>query len=67
MDSLLQGVSASKLFPSPPVIEFVPSLTHCPGCGDELKVRKTQTRTVSTLHIGRFRAQEVVLFCKQCD
>ena len=31
-----------------------------------MKVRKTRTRTVSTLHVGRFRAQEVFLICKQC-
>ncbi len=41
-------------------------MTHCPDCGCELKVRKTRTRTVSTLHVGRFRAREVFLICKPC-
>jgi len=29
-------------------------------------VQKTRTRTVSTLHVGRFRAREVFLICKPC-
>ena len=41
-------------------------MTHCVECGGELKVRKTRTRTVSTLHVGRFRAREVILGCKPC-
>ncbi len=31
-----------------------------------MKVRKTRTRTVSTLHIGRIEAREVFMVCKQC-
>jgi hypothetical protein len=30
-------------------------------------VRKTRTRTVSTLHVGRFQATEVVLACSTCQ
>ena len=41
-------------------------MTHCSECGCELKVQKTRTRTVSTLHVGRFRAREVFLTCKPC-
>ena len=41
-------------------------MTHCAECGCELRVRKTQTRTVSTLHVGRFRAREIILRCKRC-
>ena len=41
-------------------------MTNCAGCGSDLKVRKTRTRTVSTLHLGRFRAREVFLTCKPC-
>ena len=55
-----------RLFPTPPVVEFRPSITHCPGCGGELKVRKTRTRMVSTLHVGRFQAREVFLICNSC-
>lgn len=41
-------------------------MTHCPGCDGSVKVQKTHTRTVSTLHVGKFRAREVILVCKKC-
>ena len=41
-------------------------MTRCPSCGCELKVRKTRIRIVSTLHVGQFRAREVLLNCKRC-
>ena len=56
----------STLFASPPAVEFRPEQTHCPGCGTNFKVRKTRTRTVSTLHVGPFRAREVFLHCNSC-
>lgn len=64
---LLNGVSVSNLFIKPPVVQFRSSMTRCSGCGGELKVRKTRTRTISTLHVGRFRAREVFLRCTGCD
>jgi len=63
---LLQGVCMSRLFPNPPAVEFRPGQTHCCGCGATLMVRKTRTRTVSTLHVGPFRAREVFLHCDHC-
>ena len=56
----------SHLFSSPPTVKFQPSMTHCPGCGGELKVQKIRTRTVSTLPVGPFRAREVFLICQPC-
>ena len=41
-------------------------MTHCSDCAEKLKVSKTRMRTVSTLHVGRFQAQEVFLLCKSC-
>jgi hypothetical protein len=41
-------------------------MTHCPGCGCELKVRKTRMRKLITRHVGEFRAREVFLSCKPC-
>jgi len=64
--ALLQGVCASNLFARPPTVEFRPERTHCPGCGAKLTVRKTRTRTVSTLQVGPFRAREVFLLCDAC-
>lgn len=65
--SLLNDVSLPNLFSYPPVVEFCPSLTHCSACASELKVQKTCSRTVSTLHVGQFQAREVVMVCKQCN
>jgi len=64
--ALLQDVCVSTLFASPPTVEFRPEHTHCPGCGATLTVRKTRTRTVSTLHVGPFRARDVFLHCHAC-
>jgi len=64
---LLDGASVSNLFCAPPVAEFRPSITHCCGCGGELKVSKTRTRTASSLHVGPFHARETVLICKPCS
>ena len=63
---MLDGVSVSKLLAAPPLVDFRPLMTHCPGCGCELKVSKTRIRKVSTLHVGEFRAREVFLNCKPC-
>jgi len=54
------------LFGEPPQLEFRPAHSHCPDCRQILKVKKTHTRTVSTLHVGRFQATEVVLACPTC-
>ena len=51
---------------TPPLIEFKPVRTHCPDCDEALKVQKTRTRTVSTLHVGKFRAHAVILVCNKC-
>jgi predicted RNA-binding Zn-ribbon protein involved in translation (DUF1610 family) len=64
--ALLQSVCVSALFAKPPAVEFRPEQTHCPDCGAKLTVRKTRTRTVSTLHVGPFRAREVFLLCNSC-
>lgn len=59
-------MSTPRLFIKPPVLEFRPRMTHCTDCRCDLKVQKTRTRTVTTLHVGRFRAREVFLMCRQC-
>jgi hypothetical protein len=59
-------MSTPRLFAMPPVVDFRPALTRCSGCGGELKVLKTRRRSVSTLHVGRFRARELFLDCKSC-
>ena len=56
----------AQLFTQPPVVEFRPPRMPCPDCGGEQKVRKTRTRTVNTLHVGRLRAWEIFLHCSAC-
>jgi len=56
-----------RLFSTPPLIEFRPSLNTCSVCGGALKVQKTRPRIVTTLHIGTFYAREVILVCHKCD
>ena len=67
LEKLIVNISPKQLFPVPPNIEFRPSLDKCPDCDDALKVQKTRPRTVSTLHIGKFYASEVILLCSKCD
>jgi len=55
------------LFSTPPLIEFRPSLDTCSICGGALKVQQTRPRKVTTLHIGKFYAREVILVCSKCD
>jgi hypothetical protein len=61
-------VAVSSLFAKPPVVVFRPSITQCSDCGTHstLNVQKTRTRSISTLHVGRFQAREVFLTCKSC-
>ena len=59
-------MSAAHLFASPPRVQFRPTPTQCLDCEGELKVQKTRARAVTTLHIGRFGAQEVFMICRQC-
>lgn len=66
MELLLNGVSVSRMFSTPPVVDFRPRATHCSGCGCELHVQKTRGRTLGTLHIGRFLAREWFLVCPSC-
>ncbi len=66
LELLRNGASACGLFVRPPIVEFRSAMAHCAHCGSELKVCKTRTRTVSTLHVGRFLAKEVLLSCDPC-
>jgi len=60
------GMCCGSLFAAPPMIMFGPKEERCPDCGVLLKALKTRTRQVVTLHIGPFRARELVLVCDKC-
>ena len=66
LDKLIGNISPMLLFPTPPPVEFRSSLDKCSICGGALKVQKTRPRIVTTLHIGRFYAREVILVCSKC-
>jgi len=59
-------MATPSLFCDPPQLEFRPTHSYCPDCRQVLKVRKSHTRMVSTLHVGRFRAKETILACPKC-
>jgi len=67
LDKLIGIISPMRLFSTPPLIEFSSCLDQCPTCGDTLKVQKTRPRKVTTLHIGKFYACEVIGICRRCD
>ncbi len=48
------------------MIDFFPSVRHCPGCSGELRVQKTKTRSLATLATGTLLAREVRLQCPRC-
>ena len=51
-------------FGDAPVVRFEPEATHCPLCGDRLKVYKTtEPREVVTLRHGVFRVVEQMRYC----
>ena len=66
LDKLADTISPMCLFSTPPLIEFRPSLDQCAVCGGELKVQKRRPRKVTTLHVGKFYAREIILVCSQC-
>lgn len=58
---------ARRLFPEIPRVCFCPDKA-CPRCsGLALKVHKTHTRTIATLHIGVMAVYEVVMKCAVCN
>jgi hypothetical protein len=66
LGKLARESSAPYLFAQPPRLDFRTTLGHCPVCQAPLKVKKTRIKTVSTLHLGGFRARETLLYCDRC-
>lgn len=59
--------SAPYLFAQRPTLAFRSARTDCPECHACLKVKKTRTKTVYTLHLGGFIAHETLLQCGHCQ
>ena len=58
--------SAPYLFAQRPRLFFRSARKDCPDCHRVLKVKKTRTKTVHTLHLGCFSAHETLLQCDRC-
>ncbi len=67
LDKTISHLSSGYLFPQTPKVYFSPLEQVCPDCKRQLKVMKTVTKTIITLHIGQFNAQLTSLFCPHCD
>lgn len=59
--------SAAYLFAQRPTLTFRPTPTQCPDCQAPLQVYKTQSKTVQTLHLGCFTAQQILFHCGRCS
>ena len=66
METLWARTTGAALFPQPPTITSRSQRQVCPECGSSLKVYKTRTRSVVTLHIGAWNVRETLLCCNRC-
>lgn len=65
LQQLTQETLPAFLFPSPPVVPFVPERAVC-QCGKQLVVQKTRRKIVLSM-IGPFVAHETLLRCSSCS
>ena len=65
LERLTQEVTPAALFPTPPVVCFVPEVKRCRCCDQTLQVQKTRKKTVFAM-TGPFVAHETLLICPQC-
>lgn len=66
-EKMARESSTPYLFAQRPILPFRSAQADCPDCQAALKVRKTQSKTVHTLPLGCFTAQETLLQCDQCQ
>lgn len=64
----MEDLSSLCLFAEPPAVNFRPQPHQCQACksATTLKVLKTSSRLLFTLHIGPFIGHETVLHCPNC-
>lgn len=63
---ILATSSPSYLFADNPMIYFESDEQICPECYNSLKVIKTETKTIVSLHIGKFTAHITFKICRCC-
>ena len=66
LGKLARESSTPYLFAQRPGLPFRSTRSECPDCHAPLQVGKTRKKTVHTLHLGGFTAQETLLHCGQC-
>ena len=66
LEKLARESSTPYLFAQRPCLPFRSTRSQCPACHTPLQVSKTRTKTVHTLHLGSFTAQETLLSCDHC-
>lgn len=63
LERLNQEVAPAALFPTAPVVYFMPEVERC--CGQDLLVQKTREKIILTMN-GPFVAHETLGKCSQC-
>ena len=63
LERLNQELAPAALFPSAPVVHFMPEVKRC--CGQDLLVQKTREKIILTMN-GPFVAHETLGECPQC-
>ena len=66
LEKLARESSTPYLFAQRPGLPFRSTRSECPDCHASLRISKTRTKTVHTLHLGSFTAQETLLYCDHC-
>ena len=66
IDRINNSLDPIVLFAKYPEIPFVPGVDICPHCLYRLKVHKTKSKKVFTMHIGGFLTRETLLKCDNC-
>ena len=64
MERLSQELAPAALFPSAPVVYFMPEIKRC--CGQDLLVQKTREKTLLTMN-GPCAAHETLGMCTKCS
>ncbi len=65
-EKIWSRIANPLLFAIPPLVDFYPQDVLCTQDTSSLYVLKSETRTVSTLHIGKFKARETIRICQEC-
>lgn len=66
LNKMFGSMACTNLFCKEPTIPFMPETELCPNCQNRLYVLKTENKTLTTLHIGKFIAHVTFMACRNC-